>query len=141
MKYTIKKVAEKFDLTEYAIRYYEKEGLLPNIARDEHGIRNFSEDDIEWIKLICCLRNTGMAISNIKNFVTLCMEGDGTLELRREIILAQKKITEQKIKEMNNNLEMINWKLNHYTGLINEKKANNCCCNSMDSCKSSGTAV
>ncbi|MDT8715150.1 MerR family transcriptional regulator [Clostridium sp. 19966] len=133
MEYTIKQVAEKFNLTEYTIRYYEKEGLLLDVQRDEHGVRLFSENNIEWINLICCLRRTGMSIAKIKNFIKLSTEGDNTLELRREIILTQRAITEKKIEEMNNHLDMINKKLNHYNGLIKDRNIR--CCNSK--CKAS----
>lgn len=126
MEYTIKQVAERVDLTEYTLRYYEKEGLLPSIERDEHGIRQFKENDIEWIRLICCLRDTGMSISKIKDYVDLSIEGDSTIELRRQIILNQKMVTEQKIEEMNKNLVMINKKLKHYNEFVAGKCNDSC---------------
>lgn len=126
MEYTIKQVAERVDLTEYTLRYYEKEGLLPSIERDEHGIRQFKENDIEWIRLICCLRDTGMSISKIKDYVDLSIEGDSTIELRRQIILNQKMVTEQKIEEMNKNLDMINKKLKHYNEFVAGKHSDSC---------------
>lgn len=126
MEYTIKQVAERVDLTEYTLRYYEKEGLLPSIERDEHGIRQFKENDIEWIRLICCLRDTGMSISKIKDYVDLSIEGDSTIELRRQIILNQKMVTEQKIEEMNKNLDMINKKLKHYNEFVAGKHRDPC---------------
>ncbi|AGK95798.1 MerR family transcriptional regulator [Clostridium pasteurianum] len=126
MEYTIKQVAERVDLTEYTLRYYEKEGLLPSIERDEHGIRQFKENDIEWIRLICCLRDTGMSISKIKDYVDLSIEGDSTIELRRQIILNQKMVTEQKIEGMNKNLDMINKKLKHYNEFVAGKHRDPC---------------
>ena len=137
MEFTIKQVAEKFNLTEYAIRYYEREGLLSSVKRDEHGIRIFDEKSMEAISLICCLRSTGMSIAKIKNYVDLSMEGDSTLELRQQIILEQKISTEQKIDDMNKHLDMINKKLNYYNCAISKKNSikieanlcRECCCN------------
>lgn len=126
MGYTIKQVAEKVDLTEYTLRYYEKEGILPAIHRDERGIRLFKDTDIEWIRLICCLRDTGMSISKIKDYVDLSMEGDRTMELRRQIILNQKMVTEQKIEEMNKHLDMINKKLKYYNDFVGCKHSDSC---------------
>ena len=59
MGYTVKKVAEKTKLSPNALRYYEKEGLLPNVGRTKGGIRLYSDEDLEWIASICCLKNTG----------------------------------------------------------------------------------
>lgn len=131
MEYTIKQVAQKVELTEYTLRYYEKEGLLPSIERDAHGIRLFKDNDIEWIRLICCLRDTGMSISKIKDYVDLCIEGDNTIELRRQIILNQKTVTEQKIEEMNQHLKMINKKLEYYNEFVAGKHRDSCNPNSI----------
>ena len=102
MGYTIKQVAEKLDLTAYTLRYYEKEGLLPFVDRNEHGNRVFGDNDVEWVMLICCLRDTGMSIAEIRRYVELCMEGDDTVECRRQIMLDHKRVVEQKIEQMKN---------------------------------------
>lgn len=120
MGYTIAQVAEKVDLTAYTLRYYEKEGLLPFVERDEHGNRLFKENDIEWIMLICCLRDTGMSVAEIKRYVDLCMEGDGTIEVRRKIILEHKKVLEQKIEQLKEYLVKIDKKLEYYDLAINK---------------------
>lgn len=114
MGYTIAQVAEKVDLTAYTLRYYEKEGLLPFVERDEHGNRMFKENDIEWIMLIYCLRDTGMSIAEIKHYVDLCVEGNGTIETRRKIIFEHKKLVEQKTEQMKDYLTKINKKLECY---------------------------
>ncbi len=62
MGYTIKQVSERTNLSAHVLRYYEKEGLLFNINRSTSGIRSYTEDDLEWLGLICCLKNTGMSL-------------------------------------------------------------------------------
>ncbi|WP_425059282.1 putative HTH-type transcriptional regulator [Sporomusa carbonis] len=126
MGYTIKQVAEKLALTTYTIRYYEKEGLLPFVDRDENGNRVFSETDIEWAMLICCLRDTGMSVSEIKRYVDLCMEGDKTIEVRRQILLEHKHIVEQKIAQMNKYLAKIDKKLEYYDNVMTGKAIDRC---------------
>ncbi|MHB8061910.1 MAG: MerR family transcriptional regulator [Ruminiclostridium sp.] len=69
MNYSIKQISEKTNLKEYVLRYYEKEGLLPFVKQSDNGIRRYSEEDLEWLGLICCLKNTGMSIKQIKGFV------------------------------------------------------------------------
>ena len=127
MKYTIKSVAERFALTPYTLRYYEKEGLLPFVKRDEHGNRAFAENDIEWLTLICCLRDTGMTISEIRRYVELCMEGTDKILDRRQIILEHKKAVEEKIAQMQKYLAKINAKLQYYDDLAQQKGLD--CCN------------
>lgn len=127
MGYSIKQVAEMLGLTAYTLRYYEKEGMLPFIERDGHGNRSYSDNDKEWIMLICCLRNTGMAVSEIKRYVALCMEGSNTIEVRRQIILQHKATVEKKIKQMNDYLVRIDKKLGYYDALVDGTGID--CCN------------
>ncbi|MGL4569982.1 MAG: MerR family transcriptional regulator [Clostridium sp.] len=114
MGYTIKEVADKTNLSTYTIRYYEKEGLLPKVSRNELGNRVFSEDDLEWISVICCLKNTGMHIKDIKIYIDLKREGDSTLEVRRDIVTEHKKAVENKILQLKKELEKVNEKVEYY---------------------------
>lgn len=126
MAYTIKQVAEKSDLTAYTLRYYEKEGLLPFVGRNEKGIRIFEDKDIEWIQLICCLRDTGMSIAEIKRYVELCMGGKETIEVRRNIIIKHKAEVEKNITQMQNYLLKINEKLQYYNELAIKEEIDVC---------------
>lgn len=127
MGYTIKQVAEKLDLTAYTLRYYEKECLLPFVERDERGNRVFGDKDVEWIILICCLRDTGMSVSEIKRYVEHCTVGDEKIEARRQILFEHKRKVEQKIEQMKQNLAKINRKLQYYDDFVTNNGLN-CCC-------------
>ena len=112
--FTIKQAGEKTGLTEHTIRYYDKEGLLPQLKRTQTGIRKFSDNDIEWLGLICCLKNSGMPIEKIKRFMHLCLSGSKTneerkalLEEHRQYILHQKEVLEK-------SLSTVNYKIDHY---------------------------
>jgi DNA-binding transcriptional MerR regulator len=107
-------------MTIYTLRYYENAGILPAVERDVHGNRLFTDDDIEWINLIRCLRKTGMPISMIKHYVDLYLEGDGTLQGRKEIMVDQKQKIEQKLEELNQYLKLVSGKIEHYNLLLNE---------------------
>jgi DNA-binding transcriptional MerR regulator len=115
LSYTIKQVSEKTALPPHVLRYYESEGLLPGVARSRSGIRRYSDDDLEWLSLVCCLKNTGMSIKQIKNFVTLSVKGDRTLKERCELLREHKKIVEEQIREMQKHLEKVTWKIDHFT--------------------------
>lgn len=115
MGYTVKKVAEKTKLSPNALRYYEKEGLLPNVGRTKGGIRHYSDEDLEWIGLICCLKNTGMSIKQIRDFVTLSLQGPETLKDRCEMLVEHKREVEEHIEEMNRYLEKVTCKISYFT--------------------------
>ena len=118
MNYTIKQVAEQFSISAHTLRYYEKEGLLPLVMRDENGNRLFGEADLEWLVLIRCLRYTGMSVGEIKAYVALCQQGDATIFQRREIIAQHKRDVEKKICRMQEYLARIDRKLQGYDAFI-----------------------
>ena len=118
MGYSVKDVSEKLNISQYTLRYYEKEGLIPYVQRNYSGRRVYSDNDLIWIQLIGCMRATGMSIAYIKNYVELTVQGKSTLLKRREIIIEQKEIIETEIKKYSDLLEVVNIKLQRYNQLI-----------------------
>ena len=115
MEYTIKQVTEKYNLSASTLRYYEKEGLLPKIKKNQSNKRIYDDNDLQWLDIIICMRKTGMTIAHIKDYIELCHEGDDTLKQRYEIFLKQKEILLQQKEELEKNIEMINYKNNLYS--------------------------
>jgi DNA-binding transcriptional MerR regulator len=113
--YTIKQVSEKTSLPPHVLRYYENEGLLPSVERSRNGIRRYSENDLEWLGLVCCLKNTGMSIKQIRSFVELSVEGDHTLQRRCELLREHKKNVEAQIGEMKKHLAKVTHKIEKFT--------------------------
>ena len=114
MEYTIKQVSEKTGLTIYTLRYYDKEGLLPLIKRSKSGIRKFTDNDIEWLGLICCLKYSGMSIVQIKEFMQSCLKGNETVETRKEILIKHKESILAQMVQLESSLCTINYKIDHY---------------------------
>jgi DNA-binding transcriptional MerR regulator len=112
--YTISEVAKKLNLTVYTLRYYDKEGLMPFVERTPNGIRSFKESDIDALKIIECLKSTGMPIKEIKNFFDWCSEGDSTLQQRYDMFIDRKAIVEAQIKELQKTMEVIDYKCSYY---------------------------
>lgn len=112
--YTINEVAEICDLSVHTIRYYDKEGLLPFITRNKSGNREFSELSLELIRMICCLKNTGMPIKEIKHYIDLYMEGEHTTEVRRRIIVDHRKEVVRQINDLKKNMNLIDLKISFY---------------------------
>ncbi len=114
MEYTIRQVSELTGLSASTLRFYEKEQLFPPVKRNEAGVRVYQEQDLERISLITCLKNTDMPIRDIKEFVALCAEGDGTLESRWQMMRRHKQAVEQRIAELQGYLQRIDHKVNYY---------------------------
>ncbi|MEK9198288.1 MerR family transcriptional regulator [Ureibacillus sp. 179-F W5.1 NHS] len=112
--YTISEVAKQLNLTVYTLRYYDKEGLLPFVERTSSGIRMFKESDIEALKVIECLKSTGMPIKEIKNFIDWCSDGDSTLQQRYDMFIERKASVEAQMEELKKTLELIDHKCNYY---------------------------
>lgn len=117
--FTIGQVSEMFDLPVSTLRYYDKEGLFPELNRTS-GIRQFTEKEIETLRVIECLKKTGLPIKDIKLFMSWCMEGSSTYLKRKELFENQKKQVEKEINELNQTLDMLNFKCWYYSEVIKD---------------------
>jgi len=109
MSYTISEAAEKIGIPPSTIRYYDKEGLLPNIRR-KNGIRIFEDMDLRLMGLLTCLKNTGMPIKRIRDYVELIQQGDASLQERYNIIKAQRQFVLAQIEQLQYYLEELDFK-------------------------------
>ena len=116
---TIAEVSKKYRLTQDTIRYYEKEGLIPTVPRTESGIRNFDEESCNWIEFIKCMRNAGLEIEVLKEYVKLFREGKSTVAKRKELLEKQREKLLQKQRNINETLERLNYKINLYDEIEN----------------------
>lgn len=119
MEYTIGQVAKLTGLSISTIRYYDKEGLLNGINR-KSGIRSFNDKDLNTIRVIECLKNSGMLIKEIRDFMKLCEEGDSSLNERYNFFLDQEKKVQDKIKSLNQTLKLIKFKQWYYLKAISD---------------------
>ncbi len=111
MGYTIKEVSEKTGISAHTLRFYEKEGLLPDIERNTNGVRMYCDDNITWIETVQALRSTGLPLAEIKQYLELYRSKDSTLEQRKELLLHQKNKVEDQISRLIKTLEILNYKL------------------------------
>ena len=116
--YSIQEVSEKTGLSAYTLRYYEKEGLLSNVERSAGGFRQYTDEDLEALGLICCLKKTGMPLQEIARFVRLTHEGSKTLRERVEMLRRHRESVLGRIDEMQKHLEKVTWKLNFFSGKL-----------------------
>lgn len=116
--YTIKEVAETLDMNASTIRYYDAEGLLPFMERKASGYRIFTERNIATLRVIHCLKKTGMSIKEIRQFSKWLEQGDASLQQRYDMFLERKRAVEQQISELQDFLKVINYKCWYYETAI-----------------------
>ena len=114
MLYTIGEMAKLLDIPASTLRYYDKQGLLPFVERSKSGILMFQEKDYEWLKLIECLKKSGLTLSEIKNYIFMAIRGDETIEDRLQLFLNQKEVITQKITELQETLKVVEYKCWYY---------------------------
>lgn len=107
--YTIGQVSEMYGLPVSTLRYYDKQGLFPGMQRTS-GIRRFGDREIGTLRIIECLKRTGLELKDIKQFIDWCEQGPSTYEQRRELFVKQKAIVEAEISSMNKVLDMLKFK-------------------------------
>lgn len=110
MSYTIKEVSIMLGIPASTLRYYDRKGFLPFVERDESGYRSFSKENILTLRLIECLKSTGMSLEDIRTFFEWVMQGEDTMQQRYEMFLKQRTAVEKQIKHLQKTLEIINYK-------------------------------
>ena len=114
MTYTTAKAAEKIGISAHTLRFYDKEGLLPNVGRDEHGNHRFTDNNLQWLSLLQCLKNTGMSLKDIKRFAECTTIGDDTIDERLALFESQTENVKQQIAELQRYLGLLEYKLAFY---------------------------
>lgn len=116
--YTIKEVAEKMEVSEHTLRFWSKSGFFPFVQRDSNNIRKFSDSDLEWVKIVKCLRAVGTENKAIKRYIDLCLTGDSTIPERYGIIQATKIKALKQMEELQLQLDLLDFKEKFYQNLI-----------------------
>lgn len=121
--YSMKEACTLTNMTYENLKFYCNEGLVPNVKRDRRNYRVFDEHDIKWIQSLNCLKSCGMSIAEMKQYLALCMEGEGTIP-ERKVILAEKKETLlTSITELQKAVAYIDWKQRFYDDVLSGKTA------------------
>lgn len=108
--YTIKEVAEIVEENEHTIRYYAKLGLFPNIVRDKYNARVFSDADIEDVRFVIMLADTGMPLEKIKQFMDLTTQGDQTINQRADILQQHQAVARARMVKLQKEIQLLEWK-------------------------------
>jgi len=117
MKETCKKTGLSYD----TIKYYCNEGLIPNVKRDKNNYRVFDDNNIAWIKSLLCLKNCGMRISEMKEYLSLCLKGQSTIPERQKILDVKRKALVEELNNIQESIDYIDWKQNFYKEVLDGK--------------------
>ena len=122
--YTIGQVSKLFGLPVSTLRYYDKEGLFPGMER-QSGIRKFSENELEALRVIECLKKSGLEIKEIKQYMEWCKEGAATYPDRKELLEKRRQIVEEEMERLNKTLDMLKYKCWYYETAIRDGNEEN----------------
>lgn len=111
---TISEVSRKFDLSADTLRYYERIGLIPRVPRNSSGIRDYGEEECGWVQFIKCMRNAGLSIEALVDYVAMFQEGDSTIKARKHLLIEQRELLAERIKDMQATLERLDKKIQIY---------------------------
>ena len=117
--YTIGQISEMFNLPISTLRYYDKEGLFPHMER-QSGIRRFTDVEVETLRVIECLKASGLEIRDIKQFMEWTTEGSATYAQRRQLFETRKAAVEEEIKRLQKTLDMLKYKCWYYETAIHD---------------------
>lgn len=116
--YTMKETCEKTGLSYETLKYYCNQGLVPKVKRDGRNHRIFDDRDVAWINGLICLKNCGMGILEMQQYVSLCLEGDSTIPQRKAILEAKRQALEAERRKIDEAIAYIDWKQGYYDNLL-----------------------
>lgn len=119
---TIAQVSKKYDITPDTLRYYERIGLIPQVPRNKSGVRDYDESSCRWVEFIKCMRNAGMEIEALIEYVSLYKEGKNTALARKNLLIEQKEKLENKLEDITSTIDRLNYKIKLYNEIINGKR-------------------
>ena len=115
---TIKEVCEKYGITPDTLRYYERVGVIPTVARTKGGIRDYSEEDIRWVENAICMRSAGLPVEMLIEYVRLYREGDSTYQERRDLLTKAREEIAAQLAKYQATMDRLNYKISRYDEAI-----------------------
>ena len=119
--YTMKQTCEKTNLTYETLKFYCNQGLVPNVKRDPHNHRIFDDRDIAWIQSLNCLKSWGMSISEMKEYIALCLAGESTIPERKIILAVKRQALVTQLQQVQDCIDYIDWKQGFYDDVLSGK--------------------
>ena len=119
--YSMKEACALTHMTYENLKFYCNEGLVPNVKRNRRNYRVFDEHDIKWIQSLGCLKNCGMSIAEMKEYLALCLKGETSIPERKAILAAKRDALLRSITELQDAVAYIDWKQGFYDDVLSGK--------------------
>lgn len=119
---TIKEVAEKYHISQDTLRYYEKVKMIPKVTRTSGGIRDYQEEDLKWVELAICMRNAGLPIETMIEYLELFQKGDETIPARLELLNSQMDVLKKQKEQIEETMDRLSYKISRYEKAIETGK-------------------
>ena len=119
--YTMKETCEKTGLSYETLKFYCNQGLVPNVKRDKNNRRTFDDKDVAWINSLNCLKNCGMSISEMKQYIDLCLVGESSIPERKEILALKREALVAQLQQVQDCIDYIDWKQGFYDDVLSGK--------------------
>jgi len=118
----IAEVSKRYSMTSDTLRYYERIGLIQPVNRERSGIRDYNETDLRRVEFIKCMRSAGLPIETLIEYVGLVQQGDGTIEARKDILIEQRELLADRMREMQKTLDLLDHKIEVYENAVLTKE-------------------
>ena len=120
--YTMMQACREADMTYQTLKFYCNEGLVPNVKRDVNNRRVFDERDVKWIKDLTCLKRCGMSIQEMREYLQLCLEGEGTIPERKRVLEKKQAALREQIRELQDIIDYIDYKQQFYDDVLSGRR-------------------
>ena len=120
--YTMMQACREADMTYQTLKFYCNEGLVPNVKRDVNNRRVFDERDVIWIKDLTCLKRCGMSIQEMREYLQLCLEGEGTIPERKRVLEKKQAALREQIRELQDSIDYIDYKQQFYDDVLSGRR-------------------
>lgn len=119
--FTMKETCNEVGLTYEALKFYCNQGLVPNVKRDKNNRRVFDSNDIAWIKSLSCLKNCGMSIQEMKEYLAMCLDGESSIPIRKIVLEKKRKELCLQLEQIKQSIDYIDWKQGFYDDVLSGK--------------------
>ena len=119
---TMSETVKKYGLSADTLRYYERIGLIPTVPRNKSGVWDYDEESCRWIEFVKCMRNAGLPIEVLIEYVSLYQQGEETIEARKELLIEQRRLLFEKMEDMRKTIERLDYKIEWYENTVMKKE-------------------
>ncbi len=122
MLYTMMQTCKETGMTYQALKFYCNEGLVPHVKRDKNNRRVFDERDVAWLKSLSCLKKCGLSIQEMKDYLDLCLQGQGTIPQRKVMLAQKQEALRETMREVQASIDYIDWKQGFYDDVLSGRR-------------------